>query len=206
MKDASPNTECLCSAAMSQTSRKFLRRGKDPVMLSGCPGACPAPRERSGGGRKQRRPDPALRGVDGDPGRCSAAAFRMSSDSLFRAPPSRLRRLAAGLCLLAMTAQAALSGLHAFHEARTLLLVCASPDASPALRAEAPSAHPGSRHDSSACPGCRTTSELRTLISPVAVAAAPVVLALRDCVPVDAEAGDQSCPGGLSPRAPPFLA
>lgn len=149
---------------------------------------------------------PSSRQVDDVPGGCSPVHLRMPSGFLRTVLSVRLRRLAGSLCLVAMMAQTALSGLHAFHEAGNLPLAGFSTDPSPALRAGAAGEHHGSRHDPAACPGCRTTSELRTLVSPAALAASPVVLALPARIPSDPGSTAQSSPGGLSARAPPLPA
>lgn len=119
---------------------------------------------------------------------------------------ARLRRLAGSVCLAAMVAQAALSGLHVLHDSDNLPLAFAAEDASSSLSAEAPREHHGTRHDPAACPACRTASEWKSLLPSASANALPATRALEDWPPADAGLPDQSQPGGWSARAPPSLA
>jgi len=128
----------------------------------------------------------------------------MTSECPHRAWFRRLRRLAAGLCLLAMTAQVALSGLHAVHETANLPLAWASSESLPSLRTDVPAAHHGARHDPGDCPACRTTSDLKTLALPLPAGLPTVVLATGPLGP-----SAEAVPAGLLPRdmaarAPPL--
>lgn len=201
--------ECFFLLRCGESSQWKMgcNKGLGPVLVE----SFPPPRERRG---PRRTNFPCLRhdegrgtGVDGGRRHCLPdCPHRMMNEFSHRAWSRRLRRLAVSLCLAAMTAQVGLSGLHAVHETANLPLACASPDSSPSLRADVPSANHGARHDPGDCPACRSTSELKALVLPLPAGLPTVVLAIGLLGPSAVTVPAAFLPRDLAARAPPFLA
>jgi len=119
----------------------------------------------------------------------------------------RVRRLAAFLCLGAVSAQLTLPVLHTTHEGGNFSpAALLSPDPSPALHSSASTAPHGEGHDPAACPACRTASQLQGGAPAAAAQLLPIhvfsLIGLAEGETPPAEA----CASGFAARAPPLAA
>jgi len=116
------------------------------------------------------------------------------------------RRLAANVCVLAVAAQAWMPAVHLAHDKGGLPGVVAWCDSSPMLRQQAPASAPEQRHDAAACPVCRTTTRLKSLVSIARVEFVPLTVATRLGRDESTPLRTQDLAADLSARAPPSLA
>jgi hypothetical protein len=115
--------------------------------------------------------------------------------------PLRFRRLAAGFCTAVLSVQLALPAVHEIHRSN----VSRAGEQVLVAAAEQHAGDTAHAHDAAACPVCRTTSDLRTLIPVGAVHVVAIIAIARSREEERPHDGGTQVPRGLAARGPPSL-